>query len=203
MSSENAEPTSSRRSLLGAAGAAGITAAIASLAVARPASATPPFSPTPEDTALLRQAMELELTARDLYETTLLAGISSDVQQLVELLASNHNDYAKGIAGIAGLSATGRNEDVFEQLESTFDTTDVEAFAAAGASLENTAAATHTELMSQYQAENAIVFTASVVMVEARAGVVLADLEGITQVDTLLSPDAESLGLGADSGASS
>ena len=82
MSLDSAEPTSSRRALFGTAGAAGVAAAIAALSTARPVAAAPPFSPTAADTALLRQAMELELAARDLYETTLAAGISDDVTEL-------------------------------------------------------------------------------------------------------------------------
>ncbi|MEO1058333.1 MAG: ferritin-like domain-containing protein [Actinomycetota bacterium] len=197
MSLDRAESTSSRRALFGTAGAAGIAAAITALSAARPVAAAPPFSPTPDDTALLRQAMELELAARDLYETTLAAGISADVEQLVQLLASNHNDYAKGIAGIAGLSADTPNQDVFDQLEADFDTTDVEAWAQAANNLENTAAATHSELMALYESTNAITFTASVVMVETRAGVVTANIIG-DPVAAALAPDAEPLDLSAE-----
>ncbi|MEM8619858.1 MAG: ferritin-like domain-containing protein [Actinomycetota bacterium] len=197
MSLDSAEPTSSRRALLGTAGAAGAAAAIAALSTARPVAATPPFSPTADDTTLLRQAMELELAARDLYETTLEAGISDDVSPLVELLASNHNDYAKGIAGIAGLSADTPNQDVFDQLQADFDTTDVEAWARAANNLENTAAATHSELMAQYESENAITFTASVVMIEARAGVVTASIAG-DSLESALTPDAQALDLNGE-----
>ncbi|NQY56817.1 MAG: ferritin-like domain-containing protein [Ilumatobacteraceae bacterium] len=197
MSLDSAEPTSSRRALFGTAGAAGVAAAIAALSTARPVAAAPPFSPTAADTALLRQAMELELAARDLYETTLAAGISDDVSQLIELLASNHNAYAKGIAGIAGLSADTPNQEVFDQFEADFDTTDVEAWARAANSLENTAAATHTELMALYEAENAITFTASVVMVEARAGVVTASIAG-DSLEGALTPDAAALELSGE-----
>jgi len=191
-----AAPATSRRGLIGALGAVGLAGA-AALSIARPASAAP-TSPTEGDTELLRQAMQLELTAAALYRTSLAAGLSDVAAELATVFAENHAAYAGEIAGLAGLSADTRNEEVFEQLESAFDTSDDEAFAEIANTLENTAAATHTALLPEYESVNARKATASIIVVEARMATVLSDFGGLaSNFDELFEPDAEPLDLTA------
>ena len=197
---ESAAPASSRRSLIGALGAAGIAGA-AALSIARPASAAPvspprPTSPTESDKVLLRQAMELELTAQALYQTALDAGVSDVAGVLASTFAENHLAYADKIAGTGGFSANTRNEAVFEQLEPAFATSDVVAFAEAAASLENTAVATHTVLLGEYESIKAKSLTASIIVVEARMATVLTDLGDLaSNLDAVFEPDVEALEL--------
>ena len=193
---DSAEPATSRRGLIGALGAAGIAGA-AALSIARPASAAP-SSPTEDDKVLLRQAMELELTARALYEEAIGAGLSDIALELATVFAENHVTYADKIAGAAGFSANTRNEEVFEQLQSAFATSDAEAFAEAAAGLENTATATHTALLPEYVSVDARTLTASILVVEARMATVLTDFGGLaSDLDDVFEPDAEPLDLTA------
>ena len=193
---DSAAPATSRRGLIGALGAAGLAGA-AALSVARPASAAP-SSPTEDDKVLLRQAMELELTARALYEEAIGAGLSDVALELATVFAENHVTYADKIAGAAGFSANTRNEEVFEQLQSAFATSDAEAFAEVAASLENTATATHTALLPEYVSVDARTLTASILVVEARMATVLTDFGGLaSDLDDVFEPDGEPLDLTA------
>jgi Ferritin-like domain len=193
---DSAAPATSRRGLIGALGAAGLAGA-AALVVARPASAAP-NSPTDSDKELLRAAMELELTARDLYNVSIDAGLSDVALELATVFASNHALYADKIAGTAGFSANTRNDEVFDQLESAFATSNVDAFTEAAATLENTAVATHSSIMSDYESVDARSLTAAIVVVEARMATVLTDLGGLaSNLDDLFEPTAEPLDLAA------
>jgi hypothetical protein len=193
---DTAAPATSRRGLLGALGAVGLASA-AALAVARPAAAAP-TSPTEEDAALLRAAMELELTAAALYRAAVDAGLPDEAGALADVFAANHTAYADKIAGAAGFSADTRNDEIFDQLESAFATTDVNAFAQAANGLENTAVATHTELLAEYESVNARKLTASILVVEARMATVLSDLGDLSSsLQQLFEPRSEPLDLAA------
>ena len=199
MDPETAEPASSRRSLIGAIGAAGLASA-AALVAARPASAAP-YTTTPEDRELLEQAMGLELTARDLYLETIEAGVSDDILEVVEALSGNHSAYAQAIAAAIGASAAGRNEELYADLQPEFATTDTEALATAGWNLENSAVATHTELASLYESLDAVSLTGSILVVEARHATVLADIGGFSDdLDKLFNPQSEPLVLAGGTG---
>ena len=189
-----AAPATSRRGLIGALGAVGLASA-AALSIARPAAAAP-ASPTEGDKELLFQAMRLELTAAALYDVALDAGLTDVAAELATVFAANHRAYADEIAGASGFSADTRNEEVFEQLESAFDTSDDEAFAEIANTLENTAAATHTSLLPDYESVNARKITASIIVVEARMATVLSDFGGLaSNLDELFEPDTEPLEL--------
>jgi hypothetical protein len=197
---DSAAPVTSRRGLIGALGAVGLAGA-AALSISRPAAAAP-YSPTEDDKVLLRQAMELELTAEALYREAIAAGLTDEAGELAAVFAENHVTYADKIAGAAGFSANTRNEDVFEQRQSAFATSDADAFAEAAVNLENTATATHTALLPEYVSIDARTLTASILVVEARMATVLADLGGlVSDLDDVFEPDAEPLDLTA--GASS
>ncbi|HSP29412.1 MAG TPA: ferritin-like domain-containing protein [Ilumatobacteraceae bacterium] len=192
MDLDPAAPATSRRGLLGALGAAGLAGA-AALSIARPASAAP-TSPTEADKELLRAAMELELTAEALYREAIGAGLSGVAGELAAVFAENHVSSGAEIAGASGFSADTRNEQVFEQLQPAFATTNAEAFAEAAAGLENTAVATHTELLAGYESVNARKLTASIIVVEARMATVLTDLGGFAaSLDDVFEPAADAL----------
>ena len=176
MDPELAEPATSRRAWLGAAGAAGLVGAAALLLSERPVGAAP-STPTASDTELLAAAQALELTAHDLYQLAIAAGVD-DPTGVIGVMATNHRAYAEAIAGITGVSADSRNEAVYSSLESGFDTSDLEQFAAAGVELENAAVATHTELLGEYESAAAVNLAGSIIVVEARHATVLGDMLG-------------------------
>ncbi len=193
---DSAAPATSRRGLIGALGAAGLAGA-AALSIARPVSAAP-TSPTEQDKVLLRQAMQLELTAEALYRTAVDAGLTDVAADLAMVFAENHVTYADKIAGGAGFSADTRNDEIFELLEPAFATSDAQAFAEAAIALENTAAATHTALLPEYVSREARKLTASIVVVEARMATVLTHFgDSASSLDDLFISDAEPLDLAA------
>ncbi len=189
---EPADPATSRRSLIRVAGAAGIVGAAAAL-VSRPVSAAPaPVPPNETDTALLEQAMLLELTAHDLYRDALVSStFPAETAQLVEVLAANHEAFGQSIAGVAGLSATGRNETVYDSLSASFSTD----FVLAAHQLEQTAVSTHTELLGIYESLQAVELTASILVVEARQATVLADVAGVSDLDIVFGNEQPPVGL--------
>jgi hypothetical protein len=170
-----AERATSRRSMISTVGAAGFAAAVGALAIARPAAAAP-FTPTDADRARLRAMMYLELAAHDLYRASLDAGLDGDAGALAAVLATNHEAYGQAIAGIAGLSASSPTTAVFDQYESAFATSDHVAWATAANELEQTFVATHTEAIGSFEGVESVNLVASILVVEARASVVLADV---------------------------
>jgi rubrerythrin len=162
---------STRRSLLGAS-AAGV--ALAALA-ARSVGASSGNGPTAVDRELLGFAMGLELAARDLYEAAVEAGADSP---LVAAMASQHAAYAQSLGGLAGQSASSRNREAFDALESSFAVSDNQAVLEAAYELESIATATHTELLALIETANAARLVASILAVEARHCTVLADASG-------------------------
>jgi stage V sporulation protein SpoVS len=173
-----AERATSRRSMITTVGAAGLAAAVGALAIARPVAAAP-FAPTDADRVRLRTMMHLELAAHALYLSSLDAGLDGDAGELAAVLAGNHEAYAQAIAGAAGLSATSPTTVVFDQFEATFATSDAVAWATAANELEQTFVATHTQAIAEFEGVESVNLIASIVAVEARQSVVLADVAGL------------------------
>lgn len=175
----------SRRALLGA-GAVGVALALAG---ARSASATTGLSD--DDLALAGFAIKLELAARDLYDAAIAAGADGAVWTTMR---EQHEAYAQLLAGITGLSANERDGATFDTLEPEFANSDPSEAAIA---LENTAAATHVDLLGRVEDHGIATAMASFVSMESRHATVLAGLSGQDDLDTLflntatpLSPEA-------------
>lgn len=186
----------SRRRVL-TAGLAGTSLALAgwrsAVATTPP---TPPARPTDADVELLAALQGLEFAARDLYQAAIDAGVS-DEDEVIATLRSNHEGYANGISGlIGGAAPQARNDQVFEQFVSDFDTDDLAAVAAAGYELESAAVATHIDALGQLEGVDGSAVVASILIVESRHGAVLADVGGQgDDLDALLDNDAEPLPL--------
>jgi hypothetical protein len=152
---------------------------------------TPPEAPTGTDTEVLAALQGLELAARDLYQTALDAGANDD-GGVIETLRSNHEGYANVISGLIGGAAPQRpDEDLFAQFQDQFDTSDVEAVAAAAYDFESSAVATHLDALGQIEGTDGAKTVASIVIVESRHCAVLADLGGHgDDLDALLVNDA-------------
>lgn len=198
MDFEPAEPATTRRSLLGAAGpvvAAGFVGA--SVAVLNGQSvAAAPDRPTDADRTMLTEALRLELAASALYQSAAAELSDDDVAAFAMVLADQHQAYADAISGSIGASSTGPNEAIVESLGADFATSDSQSFGNAGRSLENTAAATHTELLGAYESLDAIELTASIITVQARHAAVLTSLAGFaSNLDEMLGNSAVALDL--------
>jgi Ferritin-like domain len=192
---ETADPASSRRSLIGAVGAAGAALAVGALVASRPAAAGT-FTPNEGDRDRLNVMMRFELTARDLYLASADTGLDDVAAEFAATLATNHGAYAQAIAGIAGLSAELRSSTLFDRFAADFTSGDDATWATAGHELETTFVATHTEAIGQFEAIEPINLVASIIAVEARQAMVLADIAELgTGNDVLNAPDAKPLEL--------
>lgn len=159
---------SSRRALLGA----GIVGAALALTGARSATAAASPGLSDDDKALAAFAIALELTARDLYDAAIAAGTSDEVWGVIR---EQHEAYATRIAGLAGMSANTRNEEIYASLEEGFATADP---VAAAQELENTAAATHIALLGQIEAVEFAEIVAAIGAMESRHSTVLGLVAG-------------------------
>jgi hypothetical protein len=163
---------------------------------AAPATTTtlPPKRPTTPDLVLLNFAESVELTARDLYQASIDAGAKDD---LITLLVTNHRGYADVIRGILGTRSIGiRNNDLYDDLSSTFATADLRALAPVAYDLESTLAATHADLLAGLEGTDGARIIASILIVEARQAAVLADAAGHSgDFDALFADAATSLAL--------
>ncbi len=187
---ESAQTATSRRSLVGALGVAGLASAVA-LAVARPVSAAP-YSPTVEDSAKLEQALRIELAAKRLYGDALAAGLTDVAAQVAQTFGANHEAYADQFAGITGISADAYDEAFYEDYKDAFATSDVAEFAQAAWELENNFAATYTKMFSSFESVGSQTVVASIVVINGRMATVLADLAGVSSdFDLLFDPPAE------------
>jgi hypothetical protein len=187
---ESAQTATSRRSLLGALGVAGLASA-AALAVARPVSAAP-YSPTAEDSAILEQALQIELAAKRLYGDALAAGLTDVAAQVAQTFGDNHEAYADQFAGITGISADTYDEAFYDEYKDVFATSDIAEFAQAAWELENNLAATYTKLFTSLESVESQTVVASIVVINGRMATVLADLAGVSSdLDLLFDPPAE------------
>ncbi len=194
------DTTMSRRSLVTASGVAALGGLAAALLVDQTAFATAgtderPNVPTEADAALLGQVIALELAASELYRARLESGAEGDLAVAVGVMAENHQAFAQAVSGITGLSAGEPNSAVIDANLAGFTGSDSDFFAAAHG-LEQTAAATHTALIADYESDDAIALTASIAITEARHATVLADLLGVSDLDVLFGNTASALSLG-------
>lgn len=201
---EPADDTSlSRRGVVAGVSAAGLAGIAAALVMNRPAAASTPTTdaqpgiPTDADKVLMEQVIGFELAASDLYAAA-LESVPEDLAVAIDVMAQNHRAYAQAAAGIAGLSANVVNAEVFDANVAAFTGPSEEMLEAAH-TLEQTAVATHTALISEYESADAIALTASIAVVEARQATVIADLLGVDDFDILFGNDQPALELsGAD-----
>jgi hypothetical protein len=186
---------SGRRALIGA-GVIGAVLAITGgqrvSAAVSPAAVTPAVgAPTGVEAELLEFAMRLELSIRDLYDAAIDAGGLVDV---AVAMREQHEAYAQGLAAFTGLSARGRNDDVYDSLEGDFAVADDVEVALAAYDVESIAAATHTELIRLVERADVAALLGSIAVVESRHCAVLADAAGLgDDLDALLVNDAEPL----------
>lgn len=154
----------------------------------------PPKRPTADDVEILGFARTIELAAAQLYETALGSGALSDATMaVVTNVRQAHVSYGQSLNAFLGREAPGdASADVLDAYADAFGG-DEKAFLAAAYELEDTAVATHTEILGQVVGTDGVSLIASIVIAEAEHAVVLADLAGETDLDALIFTKATAL----------
>ena len=192
---DNAESrgTFARRSVLGV-GLGGAAMSLlpmlfgrGSAAASGRASTTPPLRPTADDVALLGFAQGVEMAARDLYDKALgTSSLSGSDRDVFVTIRESHDAYVQGLSGLLGREAPLQvNADVVGLLEAAFTGSTADALAAAY-TLESTAVATHRDIVRELQGTDGANLIASILIIEARHGTVLAAMAGKADLDELL-----------------
>lgn len=153
-----------------------------------------PKQPTGDDATLLGFAQSFELAAVQLYGVALASGsLSETTLSIVTSVHQSHVSYAQSLNALLGRKAPGEAlPDATEMFGEDFGG-DEDAFLTAAYTLEDTAVATHTDLIEQLQGTDGAALLASILIVEAEHATVFADLAGETDLDTLILTSAEAL----------
>ena len=139
------ENRSRRRALVAGLAGTALTAFGGQRASATPPT-EPPGRPTDGDTALLAQAQQVELTARDLYQVAIDEGAAGSEDRVLLAARENHQAAADAISALIGNAAPqAPDPDLFDQWVEEFRSSDLETIAVAGYELESTLVATPTE----------------------------------------------------------
>ncbi len=147
---------------------------------------SPPKRPTNDDVTLLGFAETLELAARNMYDVVLATKDFDDNERAVQAtIREAHEAYATSLSAELGRLAPQEVNPIFDDLKSSFSG-DKSSVLDAAYSIESTAVATHTEILSKLQGTDGASLVASILIVEARHGTVLAYLNGSTDLATLL-----------------
>lgn len=150
-------------------------------AQARHPRSTPPAQPTDADKQLLLFTQGVELAARDLYKKAVESGKYSDDEaaMLTMFSGEHHNTYAQAMNGLIGKVATNKRND---SLYSTHvgQLGSAQSAYAALQSLENTLAATNTDILGQLRGLDAAQILASIITTEARMAAVFGTLPAIS-----------------------
>jgi Ferritin-like domain len=151
-----------------------------------PTTTAPPKRPTDADVPLLGFAQTVELAARDLYNIGLgVTGLDDNQRAVLATIRESHGAYAASLSAILGRLAPQKPSTIVGDLEGSF-TGDVPTVIQSAYHLESVAVATHTEILGKLQGTDAAALLASILIVEARHGTVLAYLNGSTGLDDLL-----------------
>ena len=159
----------------------------------------PPQRPTEDDIPLLQFAESVELAAHDLYQTAIDAGA---LEETLTAIRDNHQAYASVIKGQLGTQgALSRDDEIYDQFEADFATSDVTALARAAAAFESTLVSTYTEMLGELVGTDGAHLIASILIVEARQAAVLVDVSGRgDDHDAMFENDATPLAITSTSG---
>ncbi len=169
-------------------GRASATTTTGSTSDTTPATTTtaPPKRPSTDDVTLLGFARSVELAARDLYDVALgTNGFDAEQRAVIATIRESHDAYAASLSALLGRLAPQTPDPVVESLSSSF-AGDKSKVLDAAYNLESTAVATHTDILGMLQGTDGASLIASILIVEARHGTVLAYLNGKTGLDDLL-----------------
>ena len=200
--SETAPPDSAfRRRLLGIGlggaavsllpwlvGRASATTTTSTTSDTTPATTTtaPPKRPSDADVELLGFAQTVEIAAFRLYEEALATdNFSDDERAVIATFHDAHQAYAQSLSGFLGREAPQVLNPIYDEMLAAFSG-DKATVLDAAYNLESVAVATHTDIVGQLQGTDGAALIASILIVEAAHGTVLADIAGQTDLDKLL-----------------
>jgi len=147
---------------------------------------TPPKRPSDDDVTLLGFAQSVEIAAFRLYDVALATDNFDDNDRAVlATIHDAHQAYAASLSGFLGREAPQEVNPIYDEVQSSFSG-DRSSVLDAAYQLESTAVATHTDVLSQLQGTDGAALIASMLIVEARHGTVIAYLNGSTDLDELL-----------------
>ncbi len=180
--------------LAGRAGATTPGTAPTDSAAATTTTSAPPKRPTDDDVSLLGFAQSVEIAAFRLYEQALANdGFDDNDRAVLATIHDAHQAYASSLSGFLGRQAPNEVNPVYDDVKSSF-TGDRSSVLDAAYQLESTTVATHTDILKQLQGTDGAGLLASILIVEARHGTVIAYLNGSTDLDELLvDPEADAL----------
>lgn len=142
----------------------------------RPTIAKAQSAPTSADKELLITAQSAELAVHDLYENAIAkAGFAEDELATVKMFAAHHLAYVQSIGGLVGADAPfERDEGIYQRFVGA--TTNATTARSTLQALENTLAATHTDILSRLEGVDGARLVASIITVEARHAAVFGSL---------------------------
>lgn len=154
----------------------------------------PPKRPTADDKALLGFAQSIELTIRNLYDVAIdLGSFDGPSLNAVKAIREAHGAYAQSISGLLGRVAPNAPiVALFNALKRDFSGSPDEVAAAARA-LENTAVATHIDIVGQLIGIDGSALIGSMLVVEARHATVLATIGGVAELSKQLASTGKAL----------
>ena len=171
--------------LMGRASATTTTTAT-SASTAATTTTTPPKRPSDDDVTLLGFAQSVELAARDLYDVALgTDGFDDNERAVLATIRESHDAYVASLSALLGRQAPQVTNSVVEDLTASFGG-DGPSVLDAAYQLESVAVATHLDILRELQGTDGASLIASILIVEARHGTVLAHLNGATALDDLL-----------------
>ena len=171
--------------LMGRASATTTTSATSDTTAAT-TTTSPPKRPSDADVTLLGFAQSVEIAASRLYEIALATtGFGDNEKAIIATFLDAHKAYAASLSGMLGRAAPQSVNPIFDELQDTF-TGDNPTVLDAAYNLESVAVATHTDILGKLQGTDGAALIASMLIVEAAHGTVLATLSGKTDLDDLL-----------------
>ena len=143
---------------------------------------------------MLGFAQTVEIAIRNLYDVALGTDDFDDDQRAVmATIREAHEAYAASLSALLGEKTPQLGDPIGDDLKSKFSG-DLHTVLGAAYTAESTAVATYTEMLGQLQGLQGATLIASILIVEAANGTVIADLNGLTTLDELLVvPEADAL----------
>jgi hypothetical protein len=111
--------------------------------------------------------------------------LDGDHRLVIATIRESHDAYAASLSALLGRQAPQVVDPVFDKLKSSFGG-DASTMLDAAYEIESTAVATHTDILGRLQGTDGARLLASILIVEARHGTVVAHLNGKTSLDDLL-----------------
>lgn len=148
----------------------------------------PPKRPTEADIELLGAAQSFEWAAATLYNGALeRASLDDTSRPVIVAMAEHHEAYAQALSSLLGRQAPNVADESLLAGAGDFEADPL----GQGYLLESALVATHTDLLGALQGVDGAALIASIMVVEARHGTVLADLAGLTELGDLLVDDEQ------------